>query len=361
LARAFVRRGHKVAVATSEDVADVVVGANLVWIPAGISPRHVPEVTDRSDPDYGHLSVRAKVDDLLEMSFGGFRPDIIVRDPTDLAPIIVSEIVGATNAIYGLSRFIPRSSWEILGADRTITRLRREFRLPADPELDCMFSGLYLAVIPPVLEAQDPLPVEAVQRIPYVPWDADVTDSWLPASEEPRVRPRVLVTLGTVYNSDSDLFRRFLEALGGEDMDVLCALGDGVDPEVLVDAPDNVQFETYVPFSKVLPHCDAMLCHGGFNTVMSALRAGVPPVCVPLGSDQSYNAMICRKEGFGIWINEEEATPASLREAVLRVLSDRSYVHRIRRFQRQMSTVPRQGDAVLRLEEMVAARQRSLQ
>jgi UDP:flavonoid glycosyltransferase YjiC (YdhE family) len=359
LARTFFHQGHTVAVATSEDMADVVVGAGLAWVPAGMNPRQTPELSDRSDPDYGYLTVRSKVDDLLELSLGAFRPDVIIRDPTDLAPIIASELVGAVNATYGLSRFIPRASWEILGADKTIARLRREFRLPPDPELNCMFSGLYLSVIPRLLEIQNPLPVEAVQQIAYVPWDVDLADAWLPPIPKQRDRPWVLVTLGTVYNSESDLFRRFLQALGGEDVDVLCALGDGADPEMVAGAPANVRFERYLPFSKVLPMCNAILCHGGFNTVMSALLAGVPPICVPLGSDHDYNAHICRKEGFGIWIDEENATPERLRDAVRTVIADRTYVENIRRFQASMAAVPGQFAAVRRIEQMVASRSSS--
>jgi UDP:flavonoid glycosyltransferase YjiC (YdhE family) len=352
LARAFIRRGHGVALATGDDAADVVTSAGLAWIPAGINPRQLYELHPRSDPDYGYHVVRAKVDDLLETSVGAFQPDVIVRDPTDLAPIIVGEVVGALNVIYGLSRFIPKSSWEILGADRTITRLRREFRLKPDPDLACMFTDLYLSVFPRFLEVQKKLPVPAVQHVRYVPWDGDHPRPGL--APAPRSRPVVLMTLGTVYNTASEMFARFLEALGSEDVDVICTLGDGHDPAILVGAPANVRFERYVPHSSLLPGCDVLLCHGGFNTVMGSLLAGVPLVCVPLGSDQDYNARFCARRGFGLALEEEEATPQRIREAVRQVVEDRSFSERVRAFRQSMQQRPALAVAVRRIEGMVA-------
>jgi UDP:flavonoid glycosyltransferase YjiC (YdhE family) len=356
LARAFSRRGHQVAVASSDDVAPIVTGAGLAWVPAGLNPRQLYELHPRSDPDYGYHAVRAKVDDVLAASYGYFRPDVIIRDPTDLAPIIAGEVLGAFNVIYGLARFIPRWSWRILGADRTVTRLRRDFRLPPDPELESMFTDLYLSVLPRFMEVQRRLPVPAVQHIQYVPWDGDgaaANDSLVPA-ERSRPRPQVLMTLGTVYNTATDVFGRFLEALGGEDLDVICTLGEGSDPSVTDGAPDNVRFEQYTPHSQLLPHCDALLCHGGFNTVLGSLVAGVPVVCVPLGSDQDFNARFCEERGFGLSLDEEEATPERIRAAVRRVLSEPSFSARVSDFRQTMGRRPALAVGVRRIEGMVS-------
>jgi UDP:flavonoid glycosyltransferase YjiC (YdhE family) len=353
LARAFADRGHEVALATSEDVADIIVGAGLAWLPSGINPRQIPELSNH-DPDYGYTPVRAKVDDLLELSFSTFRPDVIVRDPTDLAPIIVCEITGSLDVIYGLSRFIPSTSWGILGADNTIRRLRQDFRRPDDPELRCMFADLYLAVIPPLLEVEDPLPVPAVQRIQYVPWDGDLAGTGGPLVAK-GTRPLVLVTLGTVYNSQEESFARLLDAVAGCDVDVVCTLGAGVEPPAAGGKYDSIRFETYLPHTTVLPHCDAVLCHGGFNTVLGSLVAGVPLVCVPLGSDQDWNSYICHREGFGISINPEDATVEGLRDAVMRVITEPSFSDRVGSFQQDMGATPTLAEAVRRIEEMAAA------
>jgi UDP:flavonoid glycosyltransferase YjiC (YdhE family) len=364
LARAFKRAGHSVAVAAAEDVGEVVVSARLTWFPAGLNPRQVPDLHPGCRPDYGYPEVNAKVEDLLDVFLGQFQPDAVIREPTDLAPIIASELVGAVNVIYGLARFIPPASWSVLGADRTITDLRAAYHLPADPGLECMYRDLYLAVLTPGLEALWPLPVPAVQRIRYVNWDGNsrqrgrpvrVGDSTAHAAGHPD-RPTVLMTLGTVYNTYTDLFERFLEAVTDQDYDVICTLGDGADPAVMDSAPANVRFVRYQPHSTLLPGCGALLCHAGFNTTLGALVAGVPVVCVPLGSDQEHNARQCAARGFGLSLRDAEATPERIRAAVRRVLDDPSFSLKTTDFRDRMRRRPALGAAVRRVERLVAAR-----
>jgi hypothetical protein len=138
LARALRHQGHRVAVATAEDMATVVTGAGLIWLPAGLNPSQLWDTFPDEDPDYGYLAVKTKVADLLEIAVEHFPPDVIIREPTDLAPAIAAEIAGATHVIYGLGHFIPRKSWHILKADQTIAALRSEYGLPEDPDLECL-------------------------------------------------------------------------------------------------------------------------------------------------------------------------------------------------------------------------------
>jgi UDP:flavonoid glycosyltransferase YjiC (YdhE family) len=352
LARAFRGAGHLVAVATAEDAAAIVASAGLPWFPAGLNPREAALIAD-DDPDYGYWAVHAKVQDLIDLSIGQFRPDVVIREPTDLAPVIASEVVGAVDVTYGLAHFIPMSSWKYLGADKTITELRRSYRLPDDPELDCIFRGLYLSVLPPPWELFEQLPVPAVQPMRYVPWDGDPGPPPELAPQMATGRRTVLVTLGTVYNTNVDLFERFLAALD-DDLDVICTLGEGSDLSLFANAPPNVRFERYRPHSDILPGCQALLCHAGFNTVMGSIVAGVPLVCVPLGSDQEYNARMCAENGLGLFLAEPDATPQQIRSSVRRVLGEPSFTDNVQAFRRQMAKAPSLAAAVRRIEEMVA-------
>jgi UDP:flavonoid glycosyltransferase YjiC (YdhE family) len=45
-----------------------------------------------------------------------------------------------------------------------------------------------------------------------------------------------------------------------------------------------------VPQTLLLPYCDLVVTHGGFNTVQSALSQGLPMIIVPLSADQPFNA-----------------------------------------------------------------------
>jgi UDP:flavonoid glycosyltransferase YjiC (YdhE family) len=359
LARAFRRGGHQVAVATAEDMATVVTGAGLTWLPAGHNPRDLWHAFPGEDSDYGYLPVKAKVADLLDLAIEQFPPDVVIREPTDLAPAIAAEVAGAVNVIYGLAHFIPVESWRILHADETIAELRREYGLTEDPDLDSLYRDLYITVLPRLFEKTRPLPVPAIQRLRYAPWDGGDRAARQPPAgllaSDPE-RPTVLVTLGTVYNTHSSLFSRFLEALADEPVQVICTLGDGADEAVSHGAPANVRFERYLPHSSILPHCRAMLCHAGFNTMLGCLSAGVPLVCVPLGSDQEYNARRIGVGGLGLWLADDEASPERIREAMRRVLDEPSFTEKARAFAEDMDRRPGFPATIRRIRELAAAR-----
>lgn len=358
LARAFRRAGHQVAIAAAEDVALVVTGAGLPWLPAGFNPREVWQAFPGEGSDYGYLAVQAKVADLLEIAVEQFPPDVVIREPTDLAAAIAAEVAGAVNVIYGLGHFIPAASWRFLKADETVSALRRDYGLAEDPGLDSLYRDLYLSVMPPPFERADRLPVPAVQRLRYTPWDGDTQapPDVIPAAAGGAERPTVLVTLGTVYNTHSSLFSRFLEALASEPVNVICTLGDGADEAVSAGAPANVRFERYLPHSSILPGCQAMLCHAGFNTMMGCLSAGVPLVCVPLGSDQEFNARKIARGGLGLWLRDDEASAMGIRDAVRSVLHESSFAEKARSFRDGQAARPGFPAAIRRIQALAAAR-----
>ena len=102
-------------------------------------------------------------------------------------------------------------------------------------------------------------------------------------------RPLVLVGLSSTVMRQEGLLQRAAGALGQLPVRGLVTTGPVVDPAV-ISAPDNVTVTPWVRHADVLPHCSAVITHGGHGTVMKALIAGVPLVLVPLGRDQPDNA-----------------------------------------------------------------------
>lgn len=56
------------------------------------------------------------------------------------------------------------------------------------------------------------------------------------------------------------------------------------------ELPDRVRADGYLPLGKLLPHCSAIVHHGGIGTTSQALRAGLPQVIRPMAFDQYDNA-----------------------------------------------------------------------
>jgi UDP:flavonoid glycosyltransferase YjiC (YdhE family) len=148
-----------------------------------------------------------------------------------------------------------------------------------------------------------------------------------PAEPVPSLDParrHVLVTVGTLATDVArDFHARALAALrplGDRLQAVVVAPADTVP-----DPPPHVHVLPRVPLLDLLPHLDAVVCHGGLNTVCEALAYGVPLVVAPIKHDQPVNAAQVAAAGAGIRVRFPRVRPEQLRNAVLAVLDDPGY------------------------------------
>ena len=135
-------------------------------------------------------------------------------------------------------------------------------------------------------------------------------------------QPVVVVTQGTLANHNLDeLVRPTLDALAGEDVLVVAALGRGV--EALTGAvPSNVRVEPFVPFGALFPRADVFVTNGGFGATQQALAAGTPVVVAGATEDKPFVAARVAVRGVGRDLGTSTPTPTQVREAVFGVLAD---------------------------------------
>jgi MGT family glycosyltransferase len=131
--------------------------------------------------------------------------------------------------------------------------------------------------------------------------------------------PRVLVTLGTVSaDAGAAFYSTVVDALRGEPLQVVLVAPDGAVPA----PPPNVLVRPRVPQLALLRHVDAVVCHGGHNTVCEALAQGLPLVVTPIRDDQPVVAGQVVRAGAGVRLKYGRLAPAALRDAVRRALGD---------------------------------------
>jgi UDP:flavonoid glycosyltransferase YjiC (YdhE family) len=75
----------------------------------------------------------------------------------------------------------------------------------------------------------------------------------------------------------------------------------------------------------LMPRLDAVICHGGMNTVCEALAHGVPLVLAPIRHDQPVVASQVVRAGAGIRVPFSRVSPGQLRAALTTVLGDPAY------------------------------------
>ena len=102
----------------------------------------------------------------------------------------------------------------------------------------------------------------------------------------------MLAALGTVHHAEVGIFEVIIEAVAGEPIDVVAAIGRGTRTRCASALPPpNVRIDRFVlELAGVLEETTAFITHGGFNSTKEALLLGIPLVVIPIGGDQPYTA-----------------------------------------------------------------------
>ena len=187
---------------------------------------------------------------------------------------------------------------QILKADRVLVLTSRAFDLAQ------------LTLPPNVVHVGPQLDATEMPHPWHNPWPGDPT-------------PLVLISLSTTDQGQLSLLKRLLAASAALPIHVLVTLGPSIDATQL-HAPPNAVLERFVPHASVLPLTALVVSHAGHGTVIRALRAGVPLVCLPMGRDQADVAMRVDRHGAGLTLSPD-AHPEELRTAIERVLDEPSF------------------------------------
>ncbi len=128
---------------------------------------------------------------------------------------------------------------------------------------------------------------------------------------------RLYVSLGTVFNAQPAVFDHILDGLAGLDAHVVVSAGASFERISSRSGPRTHVFRR-VPQVPLLARVDAVVTHGGNNTVQECLAAGCSMVVIPFGGDQLENARRIERLGVGVAVHPSRLTAASLREAMSR-------------------------------------------
>jgi MGT family glycosyltransferase len=324
-------RGHAVAWAGSPEVVAAAVGGPVTVYPAGVDPDRSRPANLRSFAALRHLweqvlvPLAASMLDGVDTAVRRFRPDLLLCDQQALAGPLVAQRHGldwVSSASTSAELTDPLAAMPKV-ADwirETQAGLYRTAGLPVgddlrfSPRLTLAFTAAELAgdvavagvrFVGPSLRRPSGLGSFPVDRL-----DPD--------------RPLVLVTLGTVNAEAAD---RFLDAAFDG-----CAAEAARFQTVIADPGGRLRARAagsstgpivvdHIPVLELLPRTAAVVCHGGHNTVVEALRFGVPLAVAPIRDDQPIIAGQVVGAGAGVRLRFERATAADI-AAACRTLLD---------------------------------------
>ncbi len=164
----------------------------------------------------------------------------------------------------------------------------------------------------------------------------------------------VYVSLGSLGSADVELMQTLVEELSATPQRFVVSKGP---QHELFDLADNMVGAEFLPQTRILPNADAVVTHGGNNTVTESFFFGKPMVVLPLFWDQYDNAQRVDELGFGVRLPTYAHRPDDLRDALERVLADDAFASPMRRISERLQSVPGTARAAELIEELGRTRE----
>src|SRR5687768_4164266 len=303
---------------------------------------------------FARIAPRAMLHPLLDIG-REWLPDVLIHEEGEYAAPLAAHMLGVPNVGVGWAAPMrPPQQLDMLD------RILAEFWVEAGAEpqpYGGIFRSLYLDPCPPALQTDFGRALPTTRRIrPPVPEGAPpaAMPEWrraMPAG------PVVHVTFGTVaaYNTAPDIYRAIIDGLAAEPVNLIITVGRNNDPDDLGPQRGNVRIERFLPHAELLPHCDAVVTHGGPGSSVAALAHGLPLVLIPGGgAAQVRSAAACERAGVGRTVPRADVSPARVRAAILEVLGEPGFREKARAVAAQIMQMPPPAEAVRAIEALAA-------
>jgi MGT family glycosyltransferase len=154
----------------------------------------------------------------------------------------------------------------------------------------------------------------------WVALESCVRDEPEPFSPPEGDGPLVYLSLGSLGSADVELMQGLIDSLSdATDIRIVASLGP---QHELLRVPEHVTGAGYLPQTAILPHAQAVITHGGNNTVTECVHFGTPMLVLPIFWDQHDNAQRVQECAFGARLDTYGHEPDELIAALRRLLSD---------------------------------------
>jgi MGT family glycosyltransferase len=284
------------------------------------------------------------VDERLVEIFGELEPDAIVEDNVCAFPAIPASGVPwvrivSCNPLELKDPELPptfsglplrdRTDWDEFRAEyaRQIGEMQADFSdfcvergAPPLPELEMIHESPWLNLL------LYPRELDYPRRRPLGPnWEnleACVRSTDAPWAPSPRDgRALVYVSLGSLGSADVPLMERLIDLLAQTPHRYIVSKGPQHEQYELTA---NMTGEEFLPQPSILPHVDAVITHGGNNTVTECMWFGKPMIVLPIFWDQHDNAQRLDETGYGLRLPTYSVETEQLAAALNLVLTDQA-------------------------------------
>ncbi len=260
----------------------------------------------------------------IEAAIERCRPDALVIDPMLYAGAIAAHRAGIPWAC--LSSSLNPALPDDIDSDllRTVAALAprrmqlfaRHGMAPSFRGCDLLSPDLTICFASRTVVGQPPPGVHLVgASLPPRPREEAAGIDWSALTD----RPVVYLSLGSQAFHQPRIVQTVAAATRELQVRVVAATGD-LDAAALGPWPYGSIHRPWVPQLEVLAHADAMITHGGANSVVEALAHAVPLLLSPICNDQFHQAELLRRADLARVVDLHTATPQACTEALQALL-----------------------------------------
>ncbi len=339
VAGALRSRGHRVSFIGLADIAPRVQAQGLAFVPVGSDSHPVgtlPRLEARVAGLRGLLGIGAVIDDVAAMTdmlcgsvpavLQGLQVDAVVFDQLEPAGGLVARHLGlpcvsVANALmldrepyvpppftdwaYARTRWARErnlggyrvSDWMMGRVAAVLSRWSAAFGLPERRRAEQCVAPRQIGQMSPLLD----FPREALaDGFHYTgPLRAPLAEEppWLPPDAAGSAL--AFVSLGSLQGGRFTLIARICRACRELGLTPVVVHNGRLTDAQAAALPGAPLVAPFLPQRRVIAHCAVVVTHGGLNTVLDALAAGVPLVLVPLAMEQGAIAQRVVRSGAG--------------------------------------------------------------
>jgi MGT family glycosyltransferase len=255
----------------------------------------------------------------------GWRPDVLACDPMLYQGVIAAHLekvpyAGISSSLNPVLVDEPANDCDLMRTVRELAEPRRRLfeRYGMAPEFrvcDCLSPILTTVFATRTYVGDVALPdhVELVGPSRPPP-DAARGDEVEASADLATELPVTYASFGSQISQQPEIFTKIAAAVATLGTTLFLSVGDLT--LALADLPGDVRPLRYAPQRQLLARATRFVTHGGANSVMEALSAGVPFLLSPVCNDQPMQARFVRASGVGVVLDLYTASVDEVRAAL---------------------------------------------
>lgn len=248
-----------------------------------------------------------------------YGPDVIFTDLDPAAFITARTLRLPIATIYNSSIVTGHGGWAWRRAKRILARILARAGLPNLTPDELFFGHDVLKLVPstPELDGTDPTRPDVF----YVGQLLGVIEPNNAGAFQPEPEQRYVFCYFGLGSTAPRALKNVLAQVFAHDERLCIVSGYRMESD---GGQGTVRYCPYVDVRALLPQCDWTICHGGLNTIIQSLQAGVPLVIFPgANAERRQNAAQVQAQG-AAWVGEPKDWNASWLRAHLAERKERA-------------------------------------